>query len=250
MSLKDRLASALLPRASEPRALEGVVERAPVAPTSVPDLTGANVSGSWWGSLAGAWGVIREPFAGAWQRNLSEAATPSIVAFSSVYACVSAISGDISKLPICIKRKNKKGGFDDFPNHPMSRIVWKPNGFQTRNDFIQQVLVSALLAGNAYIWKQRDNRGVIKALYVLNPRDVQVLVAETGDIFYRCKREVLAGQGKAQEAITFPASEIIHHRLMTLEHPLFGVTPLYAAGTAAQVGARIIMNSTAFFGNQ
>ena len=226
-----------------------LIEKAAVNATTLPpELLETSSGGGGWFSLFS--GFVAESFAGAWQRNIGAANTPSILAFSAVYACVSIISGDIAKLPLRIMRALPKGGREPHPKHPLDAVLWTPNHYQTRIDFIQQVMVSTLLAGNAYIYLERDARGVVAAMYCLDPRRVTVLVADSGDVFYQVARDKLAGMGADSGIITFPASEIIHHRLMCTEHPLVGVTPLYSAGTSASVGARILMNSGAFFGNQ
>lgn len=239
-------------------------QKAPVAPIGTSPAEAAAFSGPYvgtWGPLGGlpalSHGYVHEPFPGGWQRNVDNACHPSIIAFSAVYACVYIISSDIAKLPICVKNLNPDGSSEDAVNNPYHRLMWKPNAFQTRMDFIQYFLVSALLTGNAYAWKERDAKNQTSALYPLNPNNVQVLVADSGDIFYKVKRDKLSGvtrqpNGKliGEDFVILPASEIIHHRLMCLEHPLIGSSPLYAAATSASVGASIIMQSGTFFRNQ
>jgi HK97 family phage portal protein len=194
-------------------------------------------------------GCIEESFTGAWQRNLSQCDDASMLGFSAVYACIAIISSDIAKMPLRLMRRRADGGRDVATTHPISALLYAPNHYQTRVDFIQQVMVSTLIHGNAYILKERDNREVVSSMYVLDPRRVKVLVAEeTGDVFYEIRGSRLAGL--QDKTVKVPASEMIHHRLVCLEHPLVGNTPLYAAGSSAMVGARIVMNSGSFFGHQ
>ena len=47
----------------------------------------------------GWWGVIRESFTGAWQSNV-EVRVDSVLTYSAVFACVTQIAGDISKLEL------------------------------------------------------------------------------------------------------------------------------------------------------
>jgi HK97 family phage portal protein len=211
----------------------------------------AGGGGNWLGGLpALSHGYVHEPFVGAWQRNLEQGCHASILGFSAVYACVSIISSDIAKLPILVMKRKASGGRELFPNHPISRLMWTPNHYQTRIDFIQQLMVSLLLTGNAYIWLERDQRKVVANMYVLHPGRVKTMVAETGDVFYQVAKDKLSGVTNGNDYVTIPDADMIHHRLMTVDHPLMGVTPLYAAGVSAAVGARIINSSSAFFGNQ
>lgn len=224
------------------------VEKAAVRPSDLP--AELKPVGGFLGSFFNIGGIVHEPFAGAWQRNVSEASDRSILAFSAVYACIAIISGDLAKLPLRIMRKLPGGGYAEAVNHPMTAVLYAPNHYQTRVDFVQQFVVSLLMNGNTYVWIERDARGVPAALYVLNPQTVRPLIAETGDVFYLVTRDRLAGMGATPSAVTIPASEIIHHRLATLDHPLVGVTPIYAAASSAMVGARAMMNSARFFANQ
>ena len=103
--------------------------------------------------------------------------------------------------------------------------------------------------------KERDQRGVVSALYVLHPRHVFPLIAPDGSIYYRLFREPLTDifvtdldTDMPTEAIV-PASEIIHDLMFAPYHPLIGVSPIYACGMAAMQGLKIQDNSTALFAN-
>ena len=47
--------------------------------------------------------------------------------------------------------------------------------------------------------------------------------------------------------VVVPAREIIHDQMLTLFHPLIGVSPLYACGLAAQQGLTMVSQSELFF---
>jgi HK97 family phage portal protein len=76
---------------------------------------------------------------------------------------------------------------------------------------------------------------------------VTPLVSEDGGVYYQLMTDNLSG---LPDAITVPASEIIHDRMNCLFHPLVGTSPIFAAGVAATQGLRIQNNSANFFGNQ
>ena len=61
------------------------------------------------GFLGGGWGVIAEPFGGAWQRNIQIDSRECILAFSAVFACVTRIASDIAKMPIKLLEKQPSG---------------------------------------------------------------------------------------------------------------------------------------------
>jgi HK97 family phage portal protein len=192
-------------------------------------------------------GPIRESFAGAWQRGVYPESQRNIFAFSAVYACVNLIAADIAKLRPMLTQDTPGGYWIEVSgNSPLQPVLSKPNRYQTRIQFFHQWITSKLMYGNAYILKERDQRGVVTGLYVLDPRLVVPLVASDGSVYYQLKIDHLSG---VQEPDTYPASEIIHDRMITLWHPLVGVSPIFACGAAATQGIRIQANSASFFEN-
>jgi HK97 family phage portal protein len=214
---------------------------------------------SWAGSLLPTWPgwgrghtlgtVIREPHTGAWQRDIS-CHDPSLLAFSGVYACITIISGDVAKLGLQLWQRDADDGTRTLASrHPITLLLRRPNDYQTQLELIQSVMISALSSGNAYLLKRRDARGVINALYPLDPRQVQPVIAPDGMVFYALGGDLRLQGISAGRQVVVPASEIIHHRINPITHPLVGSTPLVAGAMSAAVGLNIIQNSQAFFGN-
>lgn len=196
--------------------------------------------GRWWQSL------VREPFAGAWQRNIAQT-RESVLAFGAVYSCVTLIASDIAKIRIRLVEQDKDGIWSEVNVPAFSPVLKKPNKWQNRIKFFEQWVISKLLAGNAYILKERDLRGVVVAMYVLDPSKVKPLVAPNGDVYYEIRKDNLSGV--QAETWTVPASEIIHDTMVALYHPLCGISPLSACGAAATHGLTIQESSARFFQN-
>lgn len=194
----------------------------------------------------GWWPVVHEPYAGAWQQN-KEITAECALAYFAVYACITLIAGDIGKLRWKLAARDGAGIWKEVERQPYSRLLRKPNRYQNHIQFKQWWLTSKLVWGNTYALLQRDGAGVVVAEYILDPCRVKPLVADDGSVFYELARDNLSGQ--EQEAVTVPASEIIHDRMNCLYHPLVGISPLYAAGLAADQGLRIQRDSTRFFSN-
>jgi len=221
--------------------LFGLTLRSPLAlvrkDTSVP-------SGGHW-STVGRSG--RDWFTGAWQRNMECDDSNTVLAFSAVYACVSRISNDIAKMPLNLIRKDTDGIWATVEAaSPFWKVLRKPNGYQNRIQFFVTWLLSKLIAGNAYILKARDGRGIVTELYVLDPHKVKVRYTKSGDVFYTLAQDDLSG---VTTEVNVPASEIIHDLMNPIFHPLCGVSPLYACGMAATQGRRIRLQSATFFEN-
>lgn len=196
------------------------------------------------------WGFIRESFTGAWQKNVVVESPQNIMAFSAVYACVSLIADDISKLRIMLTEQlgDTKIWQEVVKQSPLKKVLVKPNRYQTRNQFLSNWMSSKLMTGNMYALKERDNRGVVTALYILNPMYVTPLVAEDGSVYYQLSNDRMAGVLDGN-GIVVPAKEIIHDRMCCLWHPLVGVSPIFACGSSATQGMRIQANSAKFFEN-
>jgi HK97 family phage portal protein len=183
----------------------------------------------------GWWPIVRESFTGAWQRNITLTADQAM-AFHAVFACHTLICSDIAKLGLLLVTK-KGNVWEEIANPAYSPVLRKPNHFQNTPQFIAGWVNSKLARGNAYALKKRDGRGVVVALYVLNPDRVQPLVSDDGQVFYRIDTDNLANIQETQ--VVVPAREIIHDRFNCLFHPLVGISPLYASALAATQGTNI-----------
>lgn len=193
----------------------------------------------------GWWPVIREPFAGAFQRDI-EWTTDSVLAHHAVYTCITLIASDIGKLRPKLVQLTADGIWEETASAAFSPVLRKPNRFQNRIQFIEWWVMSKLTRGNTYALKERDERKVVTALYLLDPARTTVLVAPDGAVYYQLQEDPLSG---LRQSVTVPASEIIHDRMNCLFHPLVGVSPIFACGAAAHVGLKVQDDSASFFGN-
>jgi HK97 family phage portal protein len=197
-------------------------------------------------SRGGWFPLIRESFTGAWQRNITISAD-TVLTHHAVFACQTLIASDISKLRVKLVAQDGDGIWSEVRNPAYSPVLRKPNHFQTRIQFFENWVLSKLQKGNAYILKQRDGRGVVTKLYVLDPSRVTPLVADDGSIFYELMTDHLSEI--PQERVVVPAREIIHDRFNCFFHPLVGLSPIFANGLAATQGIAIQNNSTLLFQN-
>ena len=197
-------------------------------------------------SSAGWHTLIREAMAGDWQRNV-EVKLDSVLSHSAVFRCVSLIASDVAKMRIRLVQVDSDGIWSEANSPSYSPVLRKPNRFQNRIQFFTNWMESKLTRGNTYVLKERDNRGVVIRLYVLDPSRVKPLVADDGSVYYELCQDTLAGL--PESAIVVPAKEIIHDRWNTLFHPLVGLSPIFANGLAATQGQAIQNMSAGFFQN-
>ncbi|WP_448680009.1 phage portal protein [Pseudomonas nicosulfuronedens] len=196
----------------------------------------------------GWWPLAREPFTGAWQRNKEER-LDSLLQYPTLYACVSRIATDIGKLPFSLKQKNSQGIWQAVENPAYSPVLKKPNHYQTPQQFREYWSLSKKTQGNTYALKERDLRGVVVALYILDPCRVMPLISESGEVFYQLYVDNLNLLPDSETDLIVPASEIIHDRCICPFHPLIGLPPIAAAYWPALKNMRILRSSSEFFAN-
>jgi HK97 family phage portal protein len=196
-------------------------------------------------SSRGWYPVVGDWYPGAWQQN-NEIRVDSVLAYHAVFACVTLISQDVGKLrPKLVQKVGEVWPETESP--AFSPVLRRPNHYQNHQQFKEWWVTSRLVRGNTYALKQRDNRGVVVALYLLDPSRVKPLVSTEGLVFYELSRDNLSNL--QENVVIVPASEIIHDRMNCLYHPLMGLSPIYACGLASAQGLAIQNGSTDFFTN-
>jgi hypothetical protein len=153
---------------------QSAVERA--GPVYLP------LSGGWLSGEAAQW-------MNWWQMGYD--ITPSPKNSAIVEACVSAYSQTIAMCPGAHWRLDtdingdETGGRVRVDNSALSRVLRKPNDYQTSSDFKLNLVRNLYTEGNAYALALRNDRGEITELHPMHPRlSAGAQLAETGDIFY------------------------------------------------------------------
>jgi HK97 family phage portal protein len=209
------------------------------------NLSSVNSQGGWWP-------LVREPYAGAWQQNVTIDVT-TVLSHPALFACATLIASDVAKMRLKLVQQRMPGLWVEAENVAYGSVIRKPNHYQNRIQFYESWVLSKNTRGNTYVLKSRDNRSVVDGMYVLDPLRCRPLVAPNGDVFYELKTDNLSAPALEQiptlegKQIVAPATEVIHDRMNTLFHPLVGIAPIYACGLAAMQGIRIQENSTVFF---
>lgn len=181
----------------------------------------------------------------AWQKDLT-IDRDQVLSNWAVWACVTLIAGDIGK--VNLRLMDKVGDIWEETSSPaFSPVLSKPNGYQTRQQFMESWILSKLLFGNTYVLLTRDNRGVVVQMHVLDPCRVTPLIADDGSVYYQLMQDDLPRV--FEDRIAVPASEIIHDRFNCLYHPLVGLSPIFSSGLAATQGQKIGLNAAKFFEN-
>ncbi len=184
---------------------------------------------------------------GWWQQGMTPRYTgPN----SAVEACTSAIAQTIASLEVGHFRSTGDGGRIELTNTNVAHVLRRPNDYQTRADFVLNLLLSELYAGNGFALAERDTRGAISALHIVPPNTVSPCVVEqTGDVFYELSKPLLFPSDAFKELRYIPQRDVLHIRGKTPRHPLIGESPITAAMVAVHGADAIQTHISAFFGN-
>lgn len=197
-----------------------------------------------WGSLRNWWQAGHRPL------PLDETAT--------VEACVSAYAQTIAMLPGAHKRKQESGGVEDITTSALSRILRRPNTYQTISDFLLNLVSATYYAGNGYAVAVRNSRFEIDSLHLLPARQTRPVISPEGEVFYyvggnEMLDPILAGEELSAPGTNHylvPARDVMHIRLRTRGgNPFDGISPLVAAGLAQASAVAIGSSQAAFFSN-
>ena len=146
---------------------------------------------------------------------------------SAVYACVRCLSDDIAKLPLQVHRRLKSGGFTIDHDHPLNKVLRRPNRWQTPFQFKSYWVASLALRGNGCTAILRSRDGSPRALVPLNPDRLTILRSPQGWLYYAFSH-ALMGEGSY---FTLHQDDVLHIRGLSLDG-YTGLSPIYALGEA------------------
>lgn len=147
-------------------------------------------------------------------RGVSETVTTdAAISLSSVYRAVSILSGTVAQLPLYVERDGKR-----LPPEQTPGIIRTPYLDYSRGDFIETLVTSLALHGNAYFLAEGEYRGAPAQLRPLNPLYVSVGYDD------RTRQPIYHFAGKK-----FTRERMGHVKLLTMPGQLTGVGPIQAA---------------------
>jgi len=160
----------------------------------------------------------------------------SSLKLSAVYAAVRLISDTVSTLPVdqFIRVDGSR-----VPFRPRETWVEKPNQDMPRTTFWQQVMVSLLLDGNAFVYVMRNPDGSVLNLEVLNPRKVNPRRRADGQVEYRTDYG---------DAVLGP-DEVLHLTELLMPGDVRGVSRIEQASESLGLGLALEEYAARFFGN-
>lgn len=139
------------------------------------------------------------------------------------------------------------GGRERVTNSALSRILRRPNDYQSISDFMMNLTRSLYSKGEAFAIAVRNDRNEIAELHLM--REGRALISEDGSIFYHLSgNEIVERRFDISDPI--PARDVLHVRLHTPQHPLKGVSPVIAAALDMALSGAALNQQVAFYLNQ
>lgn len=127
-------------------------------------------------------------------------------------------------------------------NHPMVRLLNKPNPEQGQFAFLELLMTHLNVAGNAYVHKVRNAMGRVIQLWLLRPDRVEIVPGEDGHVrWYAFK------VGTKKQRIE--ARDVIHLKYPDPLDDYYGLSPICAAARAGDLDNNMVDYLSAFFLN-
>ena len=208
-------------------------------------------TGPWVLPISGGWIPAGSP-SNWWQ--MGQDLQPLTGTSAIVEACISAYAQTLAMCPGAHKLLNPDNSIERITTSSLSRVLKRPNGYQTGSDFMVNAIRQLLGEGNAYALALRNSRFEITELHLMHSRSSAPMVApSTGDIFYSLGgNSVVDGIfGSAGGLPMVPARDVLHLRINTHPYdPLRGISPIVAAALDIAATNAILRQQLDFYLNQ
>jgi HK97 family phage portal protein len=164
-----------------------------------------------------------------------------------VEACVSAYAQTVAMCPGDHWRKKGDGGRERVTTSSLSRIMKRPNDYQSISDFLLNLTRRLYKQGEAFaVGIRNERREITEIHFMLHGR---ALVAEDGSIFYQLSGNEIA-ERRFDLSNPIPARDVLHVRLHTPRHPLKGESPILATVLERAMAGAALNQQVAYYLNQ
>lgn len=163
-----------------------------------------------------------------------------------VEACVSAYAQTVAMCPGDHWRKLPNGGRERVAGSALSRVIRRPNDYQTISDFLLNLTRTLYTRGESFGIGIRNDRGEIAELHLM--RNGYPMIAEDGSVFYSLSGNEIVERRFNLYAV--PARDVLHVRLHTPRHPLKGVSPILSTTLDLAMSGAALNQQVAFYLNQ
>jgi HK97 family phage portal protein len=160
---------------------------------------------------------------------------------ATVYGCVKSRSEDLGKTELFLRRETSAGWVRDY-EHPIARLLVRPNAWMTPFTFRRYIEQSVCLRGNAYVVILRGDAGEPRELVPVSPDACSPpMVSADGTLFYNVTHPRV-GQSKLLHE-----DNVLHIRNIGMDGGYTGMSPISAAQEAIGLAAAAQQHGAVLF---
>jgi HK97 family phage portal protein len=161
-----------------------------------------------------------------------------------VAACIDTYAQTAAECPPSHWRSTGDGGRERITTSALSRVMLKPNSYQSGSDFILNLVGYLYGDGNAYALAIRNNRFEVAELHLMDAASSGANVASNGQIFYNLGGNPVVEAVLPREALSqVPARDVLHLKLNARGNPLKGDPPLINAIADVAAGHAMLQSA-------
>jgi HK97 family phage portal protein len=144
-----------------------------------------------------------------------------------VHSCIAAYSQTAAMCPPTHWRSTGDGGRERVTTSALSRVLLRPNAYQSGSDFVLNLVGALYSDGNAYAYATRNNRYEVAELHLMDSAASGGWVASNGEVFYTLAGNPVVERMLDKDAAKrVPARDVLHIKLDARSNPLKGEPPL------------------------
>jgi len=167
--------------------------------------------------------------------------TKTAESISTVFACVQALSESTACLPLHTYKRNDDGSRERADGHWLSRVLERPNDYQSGMELRECLTASVLLNGNGYARKETNGAGEVVALHPMQPNRVSIVKLDSGRYRYDYTDD-------AGGVVRLLSDEVLHLRDRTEPGSIVGKSRIAIARETLGLSLSLRTHGSASFG--
>lgn len=186
-----------------------------------------------------------EKYMGKWRTDSGIRITPETAIQSTVVlACCRILAETCSVLPLHVYRRNADGGDEIAKEIPLYKVLtFRPNDWQTKQEFFEQMVMTLTLWGNSYTRIRSGQYGSVSQLDNLHPSRMDVERLENGRLRYSYTDPET---GRLER---YTQDQIMHVRWTPEQDGIKGMVPVEIAREAIGLARACEQHAARFWAN-
>lgn len=162
---------------------------------------------------------------------------------AAYFACARVVSETVASLPLHLYRRLDDHNGERAKDLPLYNVLAKrPNGWQTRYEWVEQMCLHLGFYGSSYQFKVPGERGSVSAIYALNPAGMKVVQADDKSLSY-LYTDPSTGRQQA-----FRDDQIMHVRWLSFDG-VHGEVPVELGRDAIALARSLEQYAASFYRN-